>query len=104
MKIVTEVEQLADSYVCHGGKANRRKQRGRMVSFAKHCADMGEFHLAQVGNRHVIAYWKDNRNLSDVTLYHHFLAIRELWQLSGKKGEPAKPFTKDTHADECLPQ
>jgi hypothetical protein len=94
MKIVTEVERLADSYVSQGGKANRKKQRSRMVAFAKHCAAMGEFHLGQAGNRHVIDYWKMNRSLSDATLYHHFLAIRELWYLAGKKGEPPKPFKK----------
>jgi len=92
MKIVTDVKKLADSYVSQGGKANRRKQRSRMLAFAKHCAKMGQSEIGQIGSRHVVDYWKANRELSDATLYHHFLAIRQLWALAGKNGEPPKPF------------
>jgi hypothetical protein len=91
VKIVSDVRKLADTYVAKGGKMNRRKQRSRMLSFAKHCAGMGESQLGQLGERHVIEYWRENRELSDAVLYQHWLAIRELWQMIRKPKDPPRP-------------
>ena len=95
MKIVLEVETLSHTFVRKGGKDNRRQQRARMVRFAEFVASLGAGSLAQVGQRHVIAYWKVHRSLAPVTAYAHWLAIRELWRLAGKSGDPPKP---------CVPQ
>jgi len=94
VKIVADVRKLADTYVSKGGKMNRRKQRSRMLSFAKHCAAMGEVHIHQLGERHVIQYWRENRELSEPVLYQHWLAIRELWQMIGKHKDPPRPMNR----------
>lgn len=91
MKLIREVQALTHGYVRKGGKDNRRQQRARMISFAEHCAEMGAESLGQVGKRHVISYWKANRALAPRTAYNHWLAIRELWRLAGKPGDPPRP-------------
>lgn len=95
MKLRRQVEQLARAYKRKGGKDNRRQQAARMMAFAKHAEGLGAFEMGQVGSRHVVSYWRALRasdGLADSTLYSHWLAIRELWQLAGKVGEPPKPF------------
>ena len=89
--LVEQVKALTNGFSRKGGKGNRRQQLARMLAFAAFCEGMGASELGQVGNRHVIQYWKARRSLSDATLYSHWLAIRHLWRLSGKAGEPPKP-------------
>lgn len=98
MNLVYAVNKLTHAYACKGGKTNRRQQRKRMQAFAKHAANMGANSLGQVGARHVINYWKINRSLSPATAYNHWLAIRELWQLADKSGEPPRPFMRNEHS------
>jgi hypothetical protein len=52
---------------------------------------IGARNVSEVGRRHVITYWNASKALSDATLYTHWLAIRHLWQLAGKAGEPPRP-------------
>ena len=95
MKLRRQVEQLAHAYKSKGGKDNRRQQTARMMAFATHAEGLGAFEIGKVGGRHVVSYWRALRasgGLADSTLYSHWLAIRELWQLAGKVGEPPKPF------------
>lgn len=94
-KIVIEVQQLTHGYVKKGGKDNRRQQRSRMIAFAEFCANLGVNSLGQIGKKHVVEYWENHRNLAESTAYSHWLAIRSLWELSGKVGIPPKPFTID---------
>nr|AFN66378.1 hypothetical protein pM02_c6_31 [uncultured bacterium] len=91
MKLLKEIEALAHGYSRKGGKDNRRQQRARMLAFGEHCAAMGADSLGQLGARHVISYWRSNRDLGDRTLYAHWLAVRQLWQLAGKGCEPPRP-------------
>lgn len=91
MKLIHQVEALTRGYAAKGGKDNRRQQRARMMAFAGHCAAHGAAEMSQVGSRHVISYWKSSRGLSGSTRYSHWLAIRELWRLAGKPGEPPRP-------------
>jgi hypothetical protein len=91
MKLTHEVEFLTRGYGRTGCKDNRRQQRARMLAFAEHCAAMGAHSLDQVGQNHVIRYWKAHRALAPATAYSHWLAIRELWRLANKSGEPPKP-------------
>ena len=97
--LVEQVKKLAHAYVKKGGKGNRRQQRARMLSFAAFAEGLGAREIGQVGGRHVIAYWKASRALADATLYSHWLAIRHLWRISGKAGEPPKPRKAGEAAD-----
>lgn len=94
MKLRHQVEQLAHAYKSKGGKDNRRQQTARMMAFAAHAESLGALEMGQVGCRHVVSYWRALRasgGFADSTLYSHWLAIRELWRLAGKSGEPPKP-------------
>ena len=92
MKLQQQVQELTRAYVRKGGKDNRRQQTARMLAFAAHCEALGAREMGQVGATHVIRYWKASTGLSDATRYSHWLAIRELWGLAGKPGEPPRPF------------
>lgn len=95
MKLQQQVQALARGYVRKGGKDNRRQQAARMLAFAAHAEGLGAHEIGQVGSRHVVSYWKALRasgGLANATLYSHWLAIRELWGLAGKPGEPPRPF------------
>ena len=95
MTLRSQVEQLARAYTRKGGKDNRRQQAARMMAFAAHAEGAGAHEMGQVGGRHVVSYWRALRasvGLADATLYSHWLAIRELWRLAGKPGEPPRPF------------
>lgn len=99
MRLQRQVSELASTYIRKGGKDNRRQQAARMQSFAVHCELLGVFDVGQVGGKHVVSYWRSLRasgGLADSTLYSHWLAIRELWHLANKPGEPPKPFLKTT--------
>ena len=91
MNLYYEVFNLTHNYVRKGGKRNRNQQRKRMLALAKFAQSKGVKSLGQLGRKHVIQYWKENRALSERTLYNHWLAIRELWKLIEKTGEPPKP-------------
>ena len=95
MKLQQQVQTLAHGYTRKGGKDNRRQQTARMLAFAAHAEAAGAHEIGQVGGRHVVSYWKALRasgGLADTTLYSHWLAIRELWSLAGKPGDPPRPF------------
>jgi hypothetical protein len=94
---------LIHGYARTGGKDNRRQQAARMRTFVEHCTALGAKSFAQIGKQHVIRYWKAHRELSPATAYSHWLAIRELWRLAGKPGEPPKPRT-DAPANATIPQ
>lgn len=98
MKLQKYVKELAHDYVRKGGKDNRRQQLSRMLAFAAYCESLGTFQMGQVGAKHVISYWKSNRALTGPTRYNHWLAIRELWRLSGKAGDPPRPHEPEHHA------
>lgn len=89
--IVEQVQTLTHAYVRKGGKDNRKQQRARMLAFAAFCAKKGILYLDQVGKNHVISYWKAHRALANSTAYNHWCAIRDLWRLANKPGEPPKP-------------
>lgn len=91
MGIVQEVKRYGYAYCRKGGKVNRRQQLKRMMAFAEFCASIGANSLEQVGDRHVIAYWKCLRHLSDATLYNYWRALCLLWKMAGKYKTPPKP-------------
>lgn len=93
MRLQQQVEALAHSYTRKGGKDNRRQQAARMVAFAAHAEGLGATDIGQLGSKQVVDYWRSLRaqGLSERTQYAHWLALRELWRLAGKPGEPPKP-------------
>ena len=91
MSLQEEVRALTHGYVRKGGKDNRRQQRGRIEKFIDYCATQGARSLGQIGKKHVIGYWKAHRVFKPRTLHAHWLAIRVLWRLAGKPGEPPRP-------------
>jgi hypothetical protein len=94
MTLVNEIQQLAHPYKRKGGKRNRKKQVGRMLIFGEFASKTGARYMGQVGAAHVIRFWKTKRDLSDTTLKEYWYSLCTLWELSGKAGEPPKPFYK----------
>lgn len=92
-----EVLLLTRNYVRSGGKDNRRQQLKRMLAFTKFCRDNGTIRLAQIGQKHVMSYYRHNKHLSHATLYNHFLAISKLFDLASKK-QPPRPFKMPIHS------
>ena len=102
MKLQQQVRNLAHAYVRKGGKKNRKQQVARMLALAEHCEGKGATEIGQIGGKHVISYWRSLRSkggLADATLYSHWLAIRELWQLADKVDEPPRPLMKRNEHD-----
>ena len=93
MTIRTDVIKVARDFVRRGGKSHRRKQYNRMLEFAVFCESRSPgVSLAQVGGRHVIAYYKTLYHLSQSTREAHYYAIAALFRLAGKS-PPPRPFT-----------
>lgn len=94
MSLIRQVEQATHAWVAKGNKAGRARQRRMMMAFAGHAEALGAREAGQVGGRTVIAYFKALRaaNRAYATQMDHWRAIRELWQLWGKPGEPPRPF------------
>lgn len=91
-KLVDQVQALMRGYSRKGGKIYRRQQVTRMMAFAVHCEALGARDMGQVGGRHVVAYWRALRALSEGTRYNHYRALVVLWELAGKNGLPPEPY------------
>jgi len=89
-----QIQHHAHQYVRQGGKRNRRQQVNRIIKFV-HWIETQESitGLEQLGKRQVVLFWKNNRELSDATLYGYWLAISLLWKWIGKPNQPPEPFT-----------
>ena len=94
MSLMRQVEQATHAWAAKGHKANRARQRRMMMAFAGHAEALGAREKGQVGGGTVIAYFKALRaaNRAYATQMDHWRAIRELWRLWGKPGEPPRPF------------
>lgn len=94
MSLIRQVEQATHAWAAKGHKANRARQRRMMYRFASHAEALGAREKGQVGGRTVISFWKALRaekGLSWATQMDYWRAIRELWVLWGKPGEPPRP-------------
>ena len=93
MTLIQQVEQATHAWAAKGNKAGRSRQRRMMMAFAGHAEALGAREAGQVGGRTVISYFKALRaaNRAYATQMDHWRAIRELWQLGGKPGEPPRP-------------
>ncbi len=91
--LVNQVQALAHQYVRSGSKANRRLQVGRMIKFVGFIEQTERLHnLHEIGRRHVIQFWKSNRNMAPKTANAYWLALCLIWQWSGKPGTPPRPI------------
>lgn len=107
-----QVEQDTHAWAAKGHKANRARQRRMMLAFAAHAQALGARDRGQVGDRTVTSYWKALRaaGRAHATQMDHWRALRELWEIWGKPGEPPRPlavvagaarnsrFSSDEHA------
>lgn len=101
MSLIYQVEQATHAWAAKGHKANRARQRNMMRRFASHAEALGAREAGQIGGRTVISFWKALRAekwLSWATQMDYWRAIRELWVLWGKAGEPPRPFPADKPA------
>lgn len=79
-----------------GGKANRRQQMERACSVCDWVQNNCQVpHLGQLGGRQIVQFWKAHAHLAESTRYGYWLALCQLWLLSGKAGEPPKPHYGD---------
>lgn len=103
-KLVKEIRELTFGWIKKGGKTGRREQVRIMIAFATDIENLGPISMGQVGKKQVIQYWKANRHLSDATLMSRWYAIKHLWILAEKSGEPPKPrLSKDVTSGENTP-
>ena len=91
MSVRKETKYLMDNYVRNRTNQGRKDTRARALIVADFLASIGVKSLGQVGNVHVIKYWKANRHRKDATLKHHYYAIKKLWELYGKAAPPPLP-------------
>lgn len=91
--LVHQVEAATDAWAAKGNKAGRARQRNMMRAFAAHAAARGARDVGQFGRRTVIDYWigMEARGRSHATQMDHWRALRELWRLLGKPGDPPPP-------------
>lgn len=94
MTLRKKVEQATHAWASKGCKKYRARQRRMMQVFAAHAESCGARTAGQVGLVTVISFWKHQRGkkrLSWATQMDYWRAIRELWRLWGKPGEPPRP-------------
>jgi hypothetical protein len=95
--LVNALQLKFNDHVRGGGKQTRRKEVSRMIEFLEFAeAYEGVRTLQSLGKNQVIGFWKANRELSDETAYKYWLAIRKIWEWTGKKGLPPEPFKQTT--------
>ena len=74
-----------------GSKTNRRQQIERACAVMDWIQRQCQVHhLGQVGARQVVQFWKAHREFSEKTSYGYWLALCQLWQASGKAGQPPR--------------
>lgn len=94
MTLRQQVEQATHAWASKGYKKYRARQRRMMKVFAAHAEGAGARTADQVGLVTVISFWKHQRvkkRLSWATQMDYWRAIRELWLLWKKPGEPPRP-------------
>lgn len=95
--LVNALQLKFNDHVRGGGKQTRRKEVSRMIEFLEFAETYeGVRTLQSLGKNQVIGFWKSHRELSDETAYKYWLAIRKIWEWTGKKGLPPEPFKQAT--------
>ncbi len=91
-----DIEILAKRYKNHGGKKNRKQQVRKIRRVFAHAKiNSGTRSIYELGKKQIIDFYKQNRHLSDPTLYSYWLAVCELYRWLGRPGEPPPPFKNE---------
>lgn len=93
MRISDNVKRQINDYLRHGGKTNRRQQVARLMSALRW---IGQTHPMvqfpeQVGRKHVVAFWRNNRHMAPATAQGYWRVFRLLWQWLGRPDTPPPP-------------
>ena len=95
--LVNALQLKFNDHVRGGGKQTRKIEVARMKEFLEFAETYeGVRTLQSLGKNQVIGFWKSHRELSDETAYKYWLAIRKIWEWTGKKGLPPEPFKQTT--------
>ena len=112
-KLVMEAKPHFDKYRSSGAKKYRSKQIGRITIFLLWvAAQYNVNNLHGIGSKHVIAFWGENREGEQETLYAYWKGIHKLWEWLGRADKPPRPLSEEEvielakvkrQATECLP-
>lgn len=84
--ISMKLRHRLNQYGAKGGKTSRRRQVKRIQRFIIWCGCQPE----QIGKRHVHKFFAHHQ-FAPTTERGYWYAIRLLWQLIGRKGDPPWP-------------
>lgn len=87
------VKMRADMYVRHGGKTSRRATVRRLIAVLRDIQqhEQGISTPAVVGRAHIHRYYKRHSHLAESTKRDHYYAVKLLWGLLDRTGNPPKP-------------
>lgn len=88
--IARELNHKLHLYKSRGGKTSRRRAVSRMKEFIDWCKCPPH----QTGKRHVHQFF-DEKKFAPSTARDYWYAIKTLWELMGRSGEPPKPDIKN---------
>lgn len=76
-------------FLRHGGKKNRRN----VVAMINRVCEFSDIHhVEQLGKKQIIAFYKSHKHLSHTTLRNYFYAMKLLYKMLGRKGDPPEPW------------
>lgn len=84
--IPRDIRHALHQHAAKGSKAARRRQLKRIEEFVDWC----ECSPFQMGRGHVNRYFSE-KSYAPSTARDHWYAIKLLWQVMGRPGEPPKP-------------
>ena len=84
--LTRELNHKIHLYKSRGGKASRRRSAQRMLEFVNWC----NCEAHQTGKKHVHKFI-EGKNFAPSTARDYWYAIKTLWELMGRVGEPPKP-------------
>jgi hypothetical protein len=86
-----ELEHRLRLHCRKGGKTSRRRQADRLRQFLDFCRSTGVKAPDQVGRRHVYEWYESLPSAAPATLRDRYYAVRLLWEILGRAGDPPKP-------------
>ena len=84
--LTRELNHKLHIYKSCGGKTSRKRSAQRMLEFVDWC----NCDAHQTGRKHVHKFFEE-KNLASSTARDYWYAIKALWELMGRVGEPPKP-------------
>jgi len=90
--LTRELNHKIHLYKSRGGKTSRKRAAGRMLEFVDWC----NCDAHQTGKKNVHKFF-DEKKFAPSTARDYWYAIKTLWQLMDRAGEPPKPECMMTH-------